>query len=122
MNDFNAELWNLISKLGWVYWGPCVVIALENIIILTILPTPGTTLGRAARTMAWLAHLPMLFSPWFNVLGSVALPLLLIASNVLYVHLFIVSRNGDRQPLQMPWTHKALRAMIAPPPDGRQRG
>ena len=83
----NAWLWHVINGAGWWWWGPCIVLAARNLYLLTTLSAPTTTIGRAARTFAWLAHLPMLFVPWFNALGCVSLPLLLAASNLLYEQL-----------------------------------
>ena len=83
----NAFLWHLIDGMGWWWWGPCIVLAGRNLYLLACLSAPATTIGRAARTFAWLAHLPMLFVPWFNSLGCIALPLLLAASNLLYEQL-----------------------------------
>ena len=80
----NAGLWDLINWLGWYYWLPFIFVAVWNIYLLSQLAAPVTALGRAARTFAWLAHIPLLFSPWFNVMGSIALPVMLVANNLLY--------------------------------------
>lgn len=80
----NAALWNLINWLGWYYWLPFIFVAVHNVYLLSCLSAPATALGRAARTFAWLAHIPLLFAPFFNVMGSLALPLMLVANNLLY--------------------------------------
>lgn len=80
----NGALWNIINELGWYYWAPFILLAIRNVYVLSRLSAPTSALGRAARTFAWLAHLPLLFAPWFNVMGSIALPLMLVANNLLY--------------------------------------
>lgn len=81
MNDL---IWTYITAWGWVYWTPCVLVAIRNLFLLASLDAPTTHLGRSARVFAWLAHLAMMFSPAMNSLGCVALPLMLIANNLLY--------------------------------------
>jgi len=93
MNNFNAWLWEIINTAGWWWWAPCVVIAIKNMVWLSLLNAPVTGMGRIARTLAWLAHIPMMFAPFFNAMGSLSLPLLLIANNILYIQLWLACRD-----------------------------
>jgi hypothetical protein len=97
MNNFNTWLWDIVNTAGWWWWGPCVVIAVKNMVILSGLNAPVTGLGRTARVFAWMAHIPMLFSLQFNAMGCIALPLMLVANNVLYIQLWLACRRERRQ-------------------------
>lgn len=103
----NEKIWEILNLLGWYYWVPFILLAARNLYLLSRLSAPATSLGRAARTFAWLAHLPLLFAPWFNVMGSLALPLTLVANNLLYRQLreaceaAIPSPNGTHRVRQI---------------------
>lgn len=90
----NAVIWDIINSWGWAFWLPCVLVAAKNLLVLASLDAPTSNLGRAARVFAWLAHIPMVFCIKFNALGCIALPLMLIANNLLYVQIQIECRKA----------------------------
>lgn len=108
----NDALWQFINALGWAYWMPFVLLAGANMALLAMMSAPATSLGRTARVCAWVAHLPMLFTPWLNALGCIALPLLLIASNILYLQLYLACRGGIMSVNRKFWSEKVLHSMV----------
>lgn len=89
MNDF---LWREINYLGWIFWTPWVMLSIKNLILLSTLGAPQRGIDRVQRTFAWLAHIAMIFTPWMNALGCVALPLCLIANNTDYIKRYFEHR------------------------------
>lgn len=112
----NAALWSIINELGWFYWMPFIFLAGRNLYLLSRLAAPATSLGRAARTFAWLAHLPLLFAPWFNVMGSLALPLMLVANNLLYRQLREACEAAIRSPNGRHRARRILSSLVANKP------
>lgn len=107
MNDW---LWTHINGLGWIYWAPWVALSLKNLILLGTMGAPERGIDRVQRTFAWLAHITMLFTPFFNALGCVALPLLLIANNTMYIKMYF-----DRHPVKSgePVGQRMLNSVVA---------
>lgn len=115
MNGFNAWLWDLVNTAGWWWWAPCWLLAIKNMIWLANLTAPVTFIGRLARTFAWISHIPMAFIPLFNALGTVALPLMLVANNILYIQLWLACRE-QRDTIKSHPRHgvrRVLHAMVA---------
>jgi hypothetical protein len=109
VNNFNDFLWNAVNDAGWWWWGPCIIIAIKNLVILANLSAPITTIGRIARGFAWMAHIPLAFvgivaviadltdiPVSLNGLGPFSMPLLLIANNALYIQLWLACREQKR--------------------------
>jgi len=115
-SGFNSFLWGVIDAAGWWWWIPCWLLAIKNMIWLSLLNAPVTGIGRAARTFAWLAHIPMGFIPLYNALGCVALPLLLVASNILYIQLWLSCREQRKLLNTHPkyGARRVLQSMVAP--------
>lgn len=110
----NALLWQYINSWGWAFWLPCILIAAKNLIVLATLDAPTSSLGRAARVFAWLAHIPMLFCYWFNALGCIALALMLIANNLLYVQIQIECRKarGEAPSRDISFAQRVLSSIV----------
>lgn len=108
----NEALWDFLNWAGWWYWIPAILLSLRNLYLLSMLSAPGTGLGRAARVFAWLAHLPMIFTPAFNALGSFALPLMLVANNLLYHQLRDVSDAAAPSPTVGYGASRMLSSMV----------
>lgn len=115
MTSFNDWMWSVVNGAGWWWFGPCVVIAAKNLLMLANMSAPTTTLGRIARTLAWLAHIPMIFVPMYNALGCVALPLLLLANNAFYLQLWLNCREQRKIGMANPKfaARRVLDAMVA---------
>ena len=80
----NAVLWHFVSGLGWWWWGIWVIVAFDNLRQLSHMGGAVSTTGRWARVLTWIGHLAMLFSPFMNSLGMIALPLILLSNNLYY--------------------------------------
>ncbi len=78
-NHLNSEAWNLINHLGWWYWAIPFIESLVLAGLLMTLDGPYSAAGRYIRVATWFGIAPLWFSPWFNVLGAVAQPLVLAA-------------------------------------------
>jgi len=113
---FNEWLWSVINDAGWGWWIPCWLLAIKNMVWLSMLTAPVTGIGRAARTFAWLAHIPMAFIPLYNALGCVALPLMLIANNILYIQLWLACREQRKRqsPNLRHGARRVLQSIVAP--------
>ncbi len=111
----NNWLWENINALGWIFWMPCVLVAIKNLFLLSSLDAPSTHLGRAARVFAWLAHIAMMFAPAMNVMGCIALPLMLIANNLLYVQVMMACRaaKGQAIPRDVSFAQRVLSSIVA---------
>ncbi len=111
----NAILWDYINSWGWAFWLPCVLVAIKNLFLLSSLDAPVTGLGRAARVFAWLAHIAMVFAPAMNVMGCLALPLMLIANNLLYVQVMMACRasKGLAVPRDISFAQRVLSSIVA---------
>lgn len=112
MNNFNAFIGETINHWGWWYWSFAVLLSAKNLWLLSRLGAPATSLGRAARVMAWLAHFPMLFCIQFNNLGMIALPLMIFANNLLYWQVYLACRDARHSPNRAYGARKLLRSMV----------
>lgn len=114
MNDL---IWSFINSWGWAFWFPCVLVAIKNLFLLASLAAPTTRLGRAARVFAWLAHIAMMFAPAMNSMGCIALPLMLIANNLLYVQVMMACRaaKGEPVPRDVSFAQRVLSSIVQKP-------
>lgn len=110
----NGMIWTYINAWGWAFWLPCVLIAGKNLIVLASLDAPTSHLGRAARVFAWLGHIPMLFAPAMNSMGCLALPLMLVANNLLYVQIQIECRRarGEAPSRDISFAQRVLSSIV----------
>lgn len=113
----NALIWHYIDSWGWAFWLPCVLVAIKNLFLLASLDAPVTGLGRAARVFAWLAHIAMMFAPAMNSMGCLALPLMLVANNLLYVQVMMACREakGQEIPRDVSFAQRVLSSIVQKP-------
>jgi hypothetical protein len=78
-NHLNSAAWHLLNSWGWWYWWLPFFLSIVMAFLLMTLDGPFTNLGRYIRVLTWFAMVPMWFSPWFNVLGAIAQPLIMLA-------------------------------------------
>jgi hypothetical protein len=116
MSGFNTLIWETINAWGWWYWSFAIFLSIKNLILLSLLGAPATHLGRAARVAAWIAHIPMLFTPAFNSLGMIALPLMVLANNLLYFQHYLACRDARKNPSPNAafGARKILQSMVEP--------
>ena len=114
--SLNQFIWDIVNAAGWWWWIPCWALSIKNMIWLANLSAPATFIGRVARTFAWLAHIPMGFLPLMNSMGLIALPLMLIANNILYIQLWLACRAQRGQPVLNAghMARRVLQSMVAP--------
>ncbi len=78
-NHLNSEAWAILNHWGWWFWGINFVLSIVMAILLMMLDGPYTMVGRYIRVATWFSIVPLWFSPWFNVLGAIAQPLIMAA-------------------------------------------
>ena len=78
-NHLNGVAWDLINSLGWWYWWIPFALSIVMALLLMTLDGPWSAVGRYIRVFTWFSMAPLWFSPWFNVLGAIAQPLVMIA-------------------------------------------
>ena len=124
----NAMIWQTVNALGWWWWFPPCILAAANLALLAGLNAPITRLGRTARVLAWLAHIPMLFvgvsylasvvlhnpALTLNSLGLIALPLMIVGNFVLYLQLYLACRamRKEARPNAKHWTQRVLGIVV----------
>jgi hypothetical protein len=66
---FNHFLWDILDKMGWLFWLPFVGYGIGGLILMYKLAPAATALGRLIRVIFSAAFMAMIFTPTFNGLG-----------------------------------------------------
>lgn len=82
-SDLNASVWHAINTIGWYWWSVPIILSIWSLVQLYRLDEARTKIGRAARVTATIGCLMMLGSPWFNVAGCLAFPLIMFSFAVI---------------------------------------
>lgn len=118
--DLNDLVWTMVSQLGWWWWGPTVVIAAYNLVVVYALDAPLSLGARIARVFAILSCILMICTPWYNSLGTVALPTLLVSCCVINSQFWVEQRNRKRR-LESAMRRSGLGSLLDHRESARQR-